>query len=61
MSRWMLGVTACLGLTGLAACASPSQPVYTPGVAAIRSQARDAYVARQLWARSEQLTGVRYG
>ena len=35
MSRWMLGVTACLGLTGLAACASPSQPIYTPGVAAI--------------------------
>ena len=32
-----------------------------PGVAAIRSQARDADVARQLWARSEQLTGVRYG
>lgn len=32
-----------------------------PGVAAIRPQARDADVARQLWARSEQLTGVRYG
>ena len=32
-----------------------------PGVAAIRRQARDADVARQLWAQSEQLTGVRYG
>ena len=32
-----------------------------PGVAAIRRQARDADAARQLWARSEQLTGVRYG
>ena len=35
MSRWMLGMTACLSLAGFAACSSPSQPIYTPGVAAI--------------------------
>lgn len=32
-----------------------------PGVAAIKRQARDADVARGLWAESERLTGVTYG
>ncbi|WP_245159447.1 SDR family oxidoreductase [Brevundimonas intermedia] len=32
-----------------------------PGVAVIKPRARDAEVARQLWAESERLTGVRYG
>ena len=32
-----------------------------PGVAVIKPQARDAEVARRLWAESERLTGVRYG
>lgn len=32
-----------------------------PGVAVIKRQARDADVARRLWAESERLTGVRYG
>ena len=40
MSRWMLGMTACLSLAGFAACSSPSQPIYTPGVAAIPKAAR---------------------
>lgn len=32
-----------------------------PGVAVIKRQARDADVARRLWAESERLTGVAYG
>jgi len=32
-----------------------------PGVAVIKRQARDADVARRLWAESERLTGVTYG
>ena len=32
-----------------------------PGPAEIKPQARDAEVARRLWAESERLTGVRYG
>jgi hypothetical protein len=32
-----------------------------PGVAAIKRQAKDADVARGLWAESERLTGVTYG
>jgi NAD(P)-dependent dehydrogenase (short-subunit alcohol dehydrogenase family) len=32
-----------------------------PGVAVIKRQARDANVARRLWAESERLTGVTYG
>lgn len=32
-----------------------------PGVAAIKRQAKDADVARALWAESERLTGVTYG
>lgn len=32
-----------------------------PGVAIIKPRARDAEVARRLWAESERLTGVRYG